>query len=145
MSETDLKKLKRAEILEIMVEQSKSVAHLRDELEHSELISKELAGMVRERDALIEKLKGRLDQKDARIADYEAQIKSYSDQVETALNKKNERIKELETALNAGQRTVAQAQTLEEASAILKNYLDLAQKASEEYAVLAKHITGGKE
>ena len=56
MSETDLKKLKRAEILEIMVEQSKSVAHLRDELEHSELISKELAGMVRERDALIEKL-----------------------------------------------------------------------------------------
>lgn len=88
MTDKELRKLRRQELLELLVAQSKEAARFKTELdEKTEELSgvlesldrlkeklndkdesiEKLKGRLDEKDALIEKLKGRLDEKDALI------------------------------------------------------------------------------
>ncbi len=76
MTEKDLHKLRRQDLLQLLLAQSREVAGQQErirELEDSEAslqaLSERLKGKLNEKDALIEKLKGRLDEKDFLIAE----------------------------------------------------------------------------
>ena len=140
MSEQDLKKLNRAALLELLVEQSKALNQLRDELAHSEEIKNELVRMIRENNQTLERLKERLNQKDAQIAEYEAQSAEFYEQVEKRLKSKNTEIRTLEKelAVKRAGKTVAEASSPAEARRILDEYLKDAERALKEYSALTE-------
>ena len=119
MTEKELHRLGRKDLLQLMVTQGREALTLQEELDSSHVKNAELdATLTRlkekldEKDALIEKLKGRLDQKDARIRDLEDEMAEW---------KKSRRI-ELE-----------EAGSIAEASLRLNGVFEAAQKAADQY------------
>ena len=81
MTEKELRKLGRHDLLELLVEQSREAARLDAALQEKEEEfrkasegNERLKEKLNEKDELIEKLKGRLDQKDAEMAQRAAGI-----------------------------------------------------------------------
>ena len=95
MTDKDLRKLRRQDLLELLVEQSREAARFQSErddkqaelsqiLESYERLKKKLdekdaqieklKGRLDEKDALLDKLKKRLDLKDAKIENLEAEV-----------------------------------------------------------------------
>ena len=92
MTDKELRRLSRQDLLRMLVEQTKEAARLETELEEKkEEIGglqeslERLKGKLDEKDVLIEKLKTRLDEKDAMI-----------ERLKSRLNHKDDRIQELE-------------------------------------------------
>ena len=81
MTEKELHRLGRKDLLQLLVTQGREALTLQEELDGCHTKNAELdATLTRlkdkldEKDALIEKLKGRLDQKDARIRELEEEM-----------------------------------------------------------------------
>ena len=115
MTEKELHRLGRKDLLQLLVTQGREALTLQEELDGCHTKNAELdATLTRlkdkldEKDALIEKLKGRLDQKDARIRELEEEMAEW---------KKSRRI-ELE-----------KAGSIAEASLRLNGVFEAAQKA----------------
>lgn len=96
MTEKELRKLGRHDLLELLVEQSREAARLDAALqEKEEEFRKALEGNERlkeklnEKDELIEKLKGRLDQKDAEMAQRAAGIEETMERLKARLDEKD--------------------------------------------------------
>ena len=94
MTEKELRKLNRHDLLELLVEQSREASRLgaslkerEDELAQALGSNGRLKEKLDEKDALVEKLKGRLDEKDVQLAE------------ETAV--REEQLKRLKEKLNA--------------------------------------------
>ena len=68
MEEQELRKLKRVELLEIMVEQGKAVGELRQQMEEQEAHIKEIEAELQEKNETIERLKEKLNQLEAEKA-----------------------------------------------------------------------------
>ena len=119
MTEKELHRLGRKDLLQLLVTQGREALTLQEELDSCHTKNAELdATLTRlkdkldEKDALIEKLKGRLDQKDARIRELEEEMAEW---------KKSRRI-ELE-----------EAGSIAEASLRLNGVFEAAQKAADQY------------
>ena len=119
MTEKELHRLGRKDLLQLLVTQGREALTLQEELDGCHTKNAELdATLTRlkdkldEKDALIEKLKGRLDQKDARIRELEEEMAEW---------KKSRRI-ELE-----------KAGSIAEASLRLNGVFEAAQKAADQY------------
>lgn len=93
MTEKELRKLNRHDLLELLVEQSREASRLNTELkEKEEELAEALEGSGRlkeklnEKDALVEKLKSRLDEKDVRLreetASREEQLKRLKEKLD---------------------------------------------------------------
>ena len=81
MKDQELRKLKRQDLLELLILQSKDVVRLQEELDEKNTHIAELndtcdrlKDKLNEKDDQIDKLKDRLDQKDARIVQLESQL-----------------------------------------------------------------------
>ena len=118
MTEKELHRLGRKDLLQLLVTQGREALTLQEELDGCHTKNAELdATLTRlkdkldEKDALIEKLKGRLDQKDARIRELEEEMAEW---------KKSRRI-ELE-----------KAGSIAEASLRLNGVFEAAQKAADQ-------------
>ena len=81
MRDNELRKLKRQDLLELLIMQSRNVVNLHTEIEEKDKTTAEhletldrLKEKLNDKDELINKLKGRLDQKDARIVELESRI-----------------------------------------------------------------------
>ena len=81
MSNVDLRKLKRQDLLELLIMQSKDVIKLQTDnevkgksIEELEETYARLREKLNEKDAQIDRLKERLDRKDARIAELENKL-----------------------------------------------------------------------
>lgn len=119
MTEKELHRLGRKDLLQLLVTQGKEAAALQDELEAAAAANAEqeatlvrLKAKLDEKDALIEKLKGRLDDKDARIKALEEEMEAW----------KTSRRIELE-----------EAGSIAEASLRLNGVFEAAQKAADQY------------
>lgn len=91
MTEKELHKLRRQDLLQLMVTQGKEVIQLQAQLaETEERLAKvqesneRLKGRLDDKDVQIERLKGRLDDKDAKILELKAQLDDHH--VRTALD-----------------------------------------------------------
>lgn len=101
MTDKELRKLRRHELLELLIVQSKEMAGFKTELdEKTEKLTElgesyeRLKGKLDEKDELIEKLKERLDEKDALIG----KLKERLDEKDILIKKlKDARWKELES------------------------------------------------
>lgn len=81
MVEKELKKLRRQELLKLLLDQSKEASELQKDYEESERQIRNLEDSngrlsfkLEEKDALIEKLQGRLEKKERQIRDIRAEI-----------------------------------------------------------------------
>ncbi len=84
MTVKELQKLKRQELLQLLLTQSKEVAGLKKELEakDKEMIglvesNERLGARVREKDDLNDRLRGRLEDKNIRIMNLEAELEAW--------------------------------------------------------------------
>ena len=96
MTDKELRKLRRHDLLELLVEQSREAARLgaelkekEEELSGSEENNGRLKAKLDEKDELIEKLKRRLDEKDAEMAQKAAGIEETLERLKLKLNEKD--------------------------------------------------------
>lgn len=148
MSEQDLKKLKRSELLEMMVNQANGVAALRAE---NEQLKKQLEFYEKrseEQDATITRLRSGLSDRDDEINGNSEKLDQFYKQIEVRLKKRSARIKELEAEVNRLHRerlaSITQARTLREATDQLNLILEDARRATEEYLTLVNRKLGGR-
>lgn len=126
MTEKELHRLRRQDLLQLLLSQGKEALEIQTKLNSTSASMIQLkAGYERlkdkldEKDAVIEKLKGRLDEKDARICELEDQINSI----------------ELRRRLR-----LAEAGSIAEASLKINEIFELAQKAVEQYFYDLQHM-----
>ena len=119
MTEKELHRLGRKDLLQLLVTQGREALTLQEELDGCHTKNAELdATLTRlkdkldEKDALIEKLKGRLDQKDARIRELEEEMAEWKESRRIELEK---------------------AGSLAEASLRLNGVFEAAQKDADQY------------
>lgn len=86
MTEKELRRLRRPDLLQLLLAQGKEAVALQAQLEErsaelaeSQAMGGRLKEKLDEKDALIEKLKGRLDEKDARIRELESEMQAWLD------------------------------------------------------------------
>ena len=137
MSEISLKNLKRAELLEIMVEQGKAMHQMKSELEQLRLEKSQMEAELKERKETIERLKGRLDQKDRDINRHLNEASETVSSLQGIIEKKNNHIKELKTNLEMEQivhmQPLIKSRSIAEATRHLNRILADAQLASAQY------------
>lgn len=119
MTEKELHRLRRQDLLQLLLSQGKEALELQAKLNNasSALIQTKadydrLKEKLNEKDALIEKLKGRLDAKDARISELKAQLEALR------LSRKIQ---------------IEEAGSLAEAALRLNGIFETAQKAADQY------------
>ncbi len=115
MTVKELQKLKRQELLQLLLTQSKEVAGLKKELEakDKEMIglvesNERLGGRVREKDDLNDRLRGRLEDKNIRIMNLEAELEAWKTDRRDELDKMDS-IADAALKLNGVFETVQQA------------------------------------
>lgn len=115
MTVKELQKLKRQELLQLLLTQSKEVAGLKKELEakDKEMIglvesNERLGGRVREKDDLNDRLRGRLEDKNIRIMNLEAELEAWKTDRRDELDKMDS-IADAALKLNGAFETVQQA------------------------------------
>lgn len=119
MTEKELHRLRRGDLLQLLVTQGKETAALQQELEEAragiadlEASLERLKAKLNEKDELIEKLKDRLDQKDARIKKQQAEMEAWQS---------SRRIE------------LAEAGSIAEAALRLNGVFEAAQQAADQY------------
>lgn len=119
MTEKELHRLRRTDLLQLMLAQGKEAAALQAQLEEqaaelaqSQAMGDRLKEKLDEKDSLIEKLKGRLDQKDARIKELETQMQAW---------------------LESRRIELEEAGSIAEAALRLNGVFEAAQKAADQY------------
>ena len=107
MTEKELRRLRRQDLLELLVAQSREASRLQTELdreitERAGLLesSERLKGKLDEKDALIEKLKGRLDEKDRTMEEESARQQELNERLKEKLDVKDALIERLKARLN---------------------------------------------
>ena len=105
MTGKELHKLRRQDLLQLLVTQSKENLALREELEKTNTdltqsmdTTERLKGKLNDKDALIEKLKGRLDEKDLQVKTFKERLKEKDiriDRLKGRLDQKDEQIEAL--------------------------------------------------
>lgn len=107
MTDKELRKLRRQDLLELLVEQSKEAAKFQGErddkqAELSQILEsyERLKGKLDEKDELIEKLKGRLDEKDAAIEAAEIQSEETLTRLKGKLDEKDALLEKLKNRLD---------------------------------------------
>ena len=119
-SNQSLRKMSRAELLEVLVEQSEAVGKV---IQENESLKREL----QEKTELLEKLQSELDGKDAKAASVQKQLK-------LKLQKSNERVKALKASLEAERmirfQSLADSKTVSEASMYMNQILEDTRKAN---------------
>ncbi|MEY8517090.1 hypothetical protein AALC25_09210 [Lachnospiraceae bacterium 29-84] len=115
----DLQKLRRQELLELLLEQSKEAARLLAEHEETDYdlrqigeSNQRLEAKMEEKDTLNDKLQGRLDSKEERIQELEVEIEAWR---------------------NARQKDLGESRNLAEAAIRLNGVLEAARRATEQY------------
>jgi len=115
MTVKELQKLKRQELLQLLLTQSKEVAGLKKELEakDKEMIglvesNERLGARVREKDDLNDRLRGRLEDKNIRIMNLEAELEAWKTDRRDELDKMDS-IADAALKLNGVFETVQQA------------------------------------
>lgn len=115
MTVKELQKLKRQELLQLLLTQSKEVAGLKKELEakDKEMIglvesNERLGARVREKDDLNDRLRGRLEDKNIRIMNLEAELEAWKTDRRDELDKMDS-IADAALKLNSVFETVQQA------------------------------------
>ncbi len=115
MTVKELQKLKRQELLQLLLTQSKEVAGLKKELEakDKEMIglvesNERLGARVREKDDLNDRLRGRLEDKNIRIMNLEAELEAWKSDRRDELDKMDS-IADAALKLNSVFETVQQA------------------------------------
>ena len=115
MTVKELQKLKRQELLQLLLTQSKEVAGLKKELEakDKEMIglvesNERLGARVREKDDLNDRLRGRLEDKNIRIMNLEAELEAWKSDRKDELDKMDS-IADAALKLNGVFETVQQA------------------------------------
>ena len=133
MTEKELRKLHRHDLLELLVEQSREAARLSMALQEKEeelaatLESNErIKGKLDEKDALIEKLKSRLDEKDAEMTENAAAAEEQLNGKDTLIEKLKSRLDEKDT------------QMAEEAAHSEENFSRLKEKLDAKDALIEK-------
>ena len=131
MTEKDLRKLRRHDLLQLLLTQGREAAQLREELAQSQAECAELtAGNERlkaklnEKDELIERLKGRLDQKDARIKELEEEEQAW---------------------LESRRIELSEAGSIAEAALKLNGVFEAAQRAADQYLYNIRLLSGRNE
>lgn len=127
MTEKELHKLRRQDLLQLLLSQGKEALALQAKLNHasSALIQTKadcdrLKEKLNEKDALIEKLKGRLDDKDVRIGKLKAELEALR------LDRKIQ---------------IEEAGSLAEAVLKLNGIFETAQKAADQYLYNLKRMS----
>ena len=117
MTEKELHKLRKQDLLQLLLAQGREAAELQEQitklsasLEETEAGNERLKAKLDEKDELIEKLKSRLDEKDARIT----------------------KMREIMRAWRAN-RQIEEAGSIAEAALKLNKVFEAAQKAADQY------------
>ncbi|HCK87424.1 MAG TPA: hypothetical protein DHW39_01300 [Erysipelotrichaceae bacterium] len=99
MPEQDLRKLKRIELLEMMVNQAESVEALRKELNQEKEKTDSLGAQLDDKDTIIGQLKEKLDGKDEEMEKLKKAIAVIYNRMQKKLNEKDEIIESREQAI----------------------------------------------
>ncbi|GEM_PF-2228921 len=97
MADQELRKLKRVELLEIMVRQAESVKELQAEMDREKEHVSSLEKQLQARDETIERLKDKLNLKDDEMAKQRHTIAVIYDRLKKKLDEKDETISQLQT------------------------------------------------
>lgn len=139
MTDQELRKLKRLELLEMMVEQGKAVQELRAEMEKQKEHITQMETELAEKTETIERLKKKLDQKDEDMQKQVQQISVVYKRLRNRLNEKDETIKQLQASLEKSVNHPMHFQpgdTLDDATMQLSAILLEAERAANQYKEL---------
>ena len=139
MTDQELRKLKRLELLEMMVEQGKAVQELRAEMDKQKEQITQMEAELQEKTETIERLKKKLDQKDADMQKQVQQISIVYKRLRNRLNEKDETIRQLQASLEKTANHPMHFQpgdTLDDATEQLSAILQSAERAANQYKEL---------
>ena len=141
MTDQELRKIRRAELLEMMIRQGKTVTELQDKLEQARQLQLDTEGKLEQMAAYLEWMKQKLDKKDAQIQQ-QVQI---CGMIRRQLDQKDAEPAALSAALEQErsnrQAKLQSAATLEEASDCLKRIFEDAGRAAEQYLEKVRDIS----
>lgn len=119
MTVKELQKLRRQELLQLLVEQGRAMVRLKDEQAEKELerhqvedSNERLERKVQEKDFLIEKLQGRLQAKEEKLGELRAEKEAWCSEREVHL---------------------AQSDSIADAVIMLNKFCEMAQQAADQY------------
>ena len=165
MAERDLRKLKRAELLEMMIRQGKAVGELQEKLalaqqqqaeteaemaqmeETFERLRKkldqkdeEIQEQSRQMEETIERLKGKLDQKDEELRVQSEQMEETFDRLRKRLDEKDAKIRDLRNSVGQENHEIRleEAGAIAEAALRLSRIVEDAQRTTERYQELVQ-------
>ena len=128
MTEKDLRKLRRHDLLQLLLTQGREAAALQEQLaqmqadiEELQAGNERLKGKLNEKDEQLERLKSRLDQKDARIKELEAEKQAWLESRRIELSK---------------------AGSIAEAALKLNGVFEAAQRAADQYLYNIRLMSG---
>ena len=137
MSEQELKRLKRSEILEIMISQTNAVKAMRAELEQTKLQLEEYKAKVSEQNDTITRLRAGIVNGPAESEEESRQMDAIYKQIEQKLHRQRARIKELEAEVASLKQdriaSISEAESMEDATIHLNMLLEDAKRATEAY------------
>lgn len=168
MTEKEFRKLRRRDLLQLLVAQGKENIQLQEELDEtkgelaqSQESNDRLKAKLDEKDALIEKLKGRLDEKDAVTEGEKAQSQKSSDRLKAKLDEKDALIEKLKGRLDEKDAKIHQLReemaelrvsrrieleksgSIAEAALKLNGVFEAAQRAADQYLDNIREKYGG--
>lgn len=142
MEDQELRKLKRVELLEIMVEQGRAVGELRQQMEEQEKHIQEMEAELQEKTETIERLKEKLNKKDEEMQKQVQQISIVYKRLRNRLNEKDDSIRSLQAALDeerAHPIVFEKTDSLDDAAEELNRIFQDAQKAATQYLEMIKN------
>ena len=138
MTDRELHKLRRAELLEMLLQQSKTVAKLRGDLKERGERLVECEEELRQLQETYERLRKRLDEKDAVIRD----LRGKQEEVYNMLGEKDELLRTL--SASAAQRTAPDGAGLDERLERLDRVIALTEKAARLHVEALQQLSGGE-
>lgn len=159
MTEKELHKLSRQDLLQLLVAQGRESASLQVQLNETEQElaqtkdnNDRLRGKLDEKDVQIDGLKAKLDDKDAQIERLKLKLDDKDaliEKLKTRLDHKDDRIKDLENTLEdwltSRRIELTEAGNIAEAALRLNGIFDVAQQAAEQYLENLKMIAEHKD
>ena len=141
MEDQELRKLKRVELLEIMVEQGKAVGELRQQMEEQEKHSQEMEAELQEKTETIERFLCNICPVREEMQKQVQQISIVYKRLRNRLNEKDDSIRSLQAALDeerAHPIVFEKTDSLDDAAEELNRIFQDAQKAATQYLEMIK-------
>ena len=149
MTENDLHRMRRRDLLELLLEQAKENADMQEKVQRAEttraeveLNNEKLKLKLDEKDMQLENLKEKLNDKDAQIENFKEKLTDKDEQIEHLKSRLDEKDKKIAEMTEDRRIVKEEIGSIAEASLLLNKVFAAAQAAADQYLYNVKQACG---